>query len=152
MQRSPRTAKPKNVSQGLVGACLAVTAVFVAVYLPRAIADLGDVASNNAALSYSDREIAGGNGIVVDQEAAYEARALIPADATYRVVTGSAVRDATNLTPLFVEPWFRYFLMPRRPAADARWIICYGCDVSKLGGSYSVVWQDGSGISIGRLT
>ena len=152
MQRSRPIAKPEGLSQILVLVCLAVAVVVIAVYLPRAVSDLGDVASNNAALSYSDREIAGGNGIVVDQEAAYQARALIPAHARYRVVTGSGVKGATNLTPLFVDAWFRTFLMPRRPASDAHWVICYACDLAKLGGRYSVVWQNGGGISIGRLS
>jgi hypothetical protein len=152
MPRWPPTAKPEGPLQLAIAAVLAVMAVFVAIYLPKAISHLGELASGNSALSYSDREVAGGNGIVVDQEAVYEARALIPAHAKYRVVTGSAVRDQTNLTPLFVDAWFRSFLMPRRPAADGRWIICYGCDVAKLGGAYTVVWQDDKGISIGQVS
>jgi hypothetical protein len=30
-------------------------------------------------------------------------------------------------------------------------VICYGCDVSTLGGSYVVRWRDDEGISIGEL-
>jgi hypothetical protein len=152
MPRWPPTARPESPLQLVVAAVLVATAVFVAIYLPRAISALGDNAANNASLSYSDREVAGGNGIVVDQAAVYEARGLIPPGAKYRVVTGSGVKDPTNLTPLFVDAWYRSFLMPRRPAADARWIICYGCDVAKLGGHYTVVWQDDRGISVGRIS
>ena len=50
----------------------------------------------------------------------------------------------TPLTLAFVETWYRYFLMPRRTAVDARWIICYGCEVSKLGRPYAILWQDDS--------
>jgi hypothetical protein len=50
---------------------------------------------------------------------------------------------------VYVESWYRYFLLPRRPAADARWIICYGCDTTELG-KYVVRWHDRNGISIGR--
>jgi|SRR3954447_5779304 len=151
MRPSLPTTTPERISRGLVVVSLAVAVALVCVYLPRAVRDLGDLASNNAQLSYSDREVAAGNAIVVDQEAAYQARANIPPDATYRVATGSPVRGATDLTTPFVGAWFRSFLMPRRPAADAHWIVCYGCDVSRLGGTYVPVWHDDAGISLGRL-
>lgn len=118
-------------------------------YYPKAINDLGDRAQFNSSLSFSDRHIAGGNSIVVDQEAADEADALIPRTATFRVRVGPRLRNATSLTRTYVESWYRYFLLPRRPSLDARWIICYGCDTSELG-SYQVLWRDKNGISIGR--
>ena len=130
-----------------VAIALAVTAV----YYVKALSQLGDTASTNASQAYDDREIAGGNSVIVDQVAAYEARAWIPPNEPYRVVTGSRLREKTDLTEKFVEGWFRYFLMPRRPRSDARWVICYGCDISALGGSYAVRWQDDKGISIGEL-
>lgn len=136
-----------------IGAWLAVVvcAGFAVVYFAKALSQLSKTAEDNSAVSFSDREIAGGNSILVDQHAAYEARGLIPENETYRVVTGSGVKDPTSLTLAFVESWFRYFLMPRRPASDANWVICYGCDFSQLGGSYAVLWRDANGISIGRL-
>jgi hypothetical protein len=140
-----------DIARGGVVLCVGLSIVFGAIYFPRALTDFDDTASNNASLSYSDREVAGGNGIVADQEAAYQAQAIIPRDAKYRVVTGSALKNPQSLTLAFVETWYRYFLMPRRTAGDARWIICYGCDVSKLGGPYAILWQDDDGISIGRL-
>jgi hypothetical protein len=128
-----------------------VSSVFGLVYFVKALTRLDDVATANDMLSFSDREIAGGNSIVVDQQAAYQARALIPRSDSYRVVTGGTVKGATPLTLPFVESWYRYFLMPRRPAADARWIVCYACDVSKLSGPFTVIWRDKNGISIGRV-
>jgi hypothetical protein len=122
-----------------------------AVYYTKALARLDSTADKNSALSFSDREIAGGNSIIVNQEAAYEARVLIPSTETYRVRTGPRLRNATSLTATYVESWYRYFLMPRRPSAQARWIICYGCDLSDLGARYAVRWRDNNGISIGRL-
>lgn len=121
------------------------------VYYVKALSHLGDTASSNSSQSFEDREIAGGNSIVVDQQAAYEARALIPEAQTYRVATGSRLREATELTEGYVGSWFTYFLMPRRPSDGARWIICYGCDPSTLGASYEVRWQDRKGISILQL-
>ncbi len=127
--------------------CVALSLGFGLVYYPRALSTLGDRATANSELSFAYREIAGGNSVVVDQEAAYEARALIPRDTTYRVVTGSRLRGATDLTGSFVSGWFAYFLLPRRPAPDARWVVCYGCDPRGL----DVRWRDDAGISIGRV-
>ena len=140
-----------DVARGGVVLCVGLSIAFGAIYFPRALSDFDGTASNNSALSFSDREVAGGNGIVTDQEAVYEARAIIPRNAKYRVVTGSGLKNSTSLTLEFVDSWYRYFLMPRRPAVGARWIICYGCDVSKLGGPYAILWRDDDGISIGRL-
>jgi hypothetical protein len=140
-----------DIARGGVVLCVGVSIVFGAIYFPRALSGFHETASNNSALSFSDREVAGGNGIVADQEAVYQAQAIIPRNAKYRVVTGSALKKPAPLTLAFVETWYRSFLMPRRTAADARWIICYGCEVSKLGRPYAILWQDDDGISIGRL-
>ena len=143
----------RNLSFSRVAVALgvAIALAVTAVYYVKALSQLGDTASTNASQAYDDREIAGGNSVIVDQVAAYEARALIPPGAAYRVVTGSRLTEKTELTERFVGDWFRYFLMRRRPRSGARWVICYGCDVSALGGSYAVRWQDGKGISIGKV-
>jgi hypothetical protein len=127
------------------------TAVVAVVYWVKAISKLGDTAGANSRLSYADREIAGGNSVIVDQRAAYRARALIPPGARYRVVTGSRLEGATPLTATFVGDWFRYFLMPLRPSADADWVICYGCDPKLLGSRYAVRWRGEDDITIGLV-
>ena len=63
-----------------------------------------------------DREIAGGNGVVDDQQAVYEARARIPSDATYHVAVSDDFEAESVLTVPYVTNYFEYFLMPRRPA------------------------------------
>jgi hypothetical protein len=128
-----------------------VAVFFGLVYFARAIDRLGDDAERNSALNFDDREFAGGNSLVVDKRALYEARALIPEHGTYRVVAGPGVEGATELTEPFIDQFARYFLMPRRPAEDARWILCYGCDVSELGERFQVVWQNGTGIALGTI-
>jgi hypothetical protein len=143
--------RPADAREAGAVLCAAFALVVGCVYLVKAVRHLGGVATANDALSYSDREIAGGNSILVDQSAAYQARALIPRDSTYRVRVGPGLRNPTPLTVTYVESWFRYFLLPRRSAADARWIICYGCDTAELGSSYSTRWKDEDGISIGRI-
>jgi hypothetical protein len=134
----------------VVVALVAATSVGI-VYFVKSLSRLDHLASANSALSFADRDIAGGNSIIVDQEAAYEARSLIPATATYRVVTGSQLKNATPLTAGFVVNWFTYFLMPRRPSGSARWVVCYGCDTTKLGGPYTVRWHDDNNVSIGQV-
>jgi hypothetical protein len=140
----PFAARRRDV---VVAVLFLFVGVLVSIYWVRALRSLDRVASANSALSYSDRRVAGGNSIVIDQQAALEAEALIPRSATFRVRVGAATGKSNALTPTFAESWFRYFLMPRRPAADANWIVCYRCDTSELG-VYAVRWRDDEGISI----
>ena len=143
---------PHGIARLAAALCAAVSVAVLLYEVPRAVRDLGRSAGRSAALSYADREIAGGNSILVDQQAAYQARALIPARGTFRVVTGNGLKQSTPLTLPAVSGWLTYFLMPRRQAPDARWVICYGCDQSRLGGPYHPVWQNtDAGISIGTV-
>jgi hypothetical protein len=131
--------------------CVATALCIGLVYYAKALRQLGNTASSNSALAYDDRELAGGNSVVVDQAAAYEARALISVGTAYRFAIGPGLRNRTDLTEKYAGDWFRYFLMPRRQRLDARWVICYGCDPTALGASYEAQWHDADGISIGRL-
>jgi hypothetical protein len=141
----------RDLARLLVMLIVAIAACVGLLYYVKAVSQLGDIASSNSSLGFADREIAGGNSILVDQRAAYEARGLIPEEGAYRVVVGPNLRERTELTETYVSGWFMYFLMPRRPRDTARWVICYGCDTSTLGGSYAVRWHDDKGISIGRV-
>jgi len=143
---------PRGLAR-LAAAASAMVAVAVLLYeLPHAVHTLGREDGKSSALSFADRDIAGGNSIVVDQLAAYAARGLIPEDEPFRVVVGPNLKQATPLTAQAVSPWFNYFLMPRKQTGDAQWVVCYGCDTSKLGGSYTALWQDDKGISVGKVT
>lgn len=140
-----------SASRVAVVVAVAAATIVGLVYFAKALSRLDDLATANSALSFADRDIAGGNSIIVDQDAAYEARALIPAAATYRIVTGSSLKNPTPLTAGFVVNWFTYFLMPRRPSDSARWVVCYGCDTTRLGGPYTIRWHDDNNISIGQV-
>jgi len=135
---------------GVVG-CLGIAVALGLVYLVRAVDGLSETADTNAAANYDDREFAGGNSLVVDKRALYQARALIPEDGLYRVVAGPGVEGATELTEPYIDQYARYFLMPRRPSTDADWILCYGCDPAGLERRAEVVWDGGGGISILRI-
>jgi hypothetical protein len=130
---------------------VATTVAFALGNLPRSLDQLGDRARRNSTLSYVDRDIAGGNSILPDQLAAYEARTRIPEHETYRVVVGEHLTRSTPFTRDFVDDWLIYFLMPRRPSPSAVWIVCVGCDEGQLGGRYHILWQDEVGISVGSL-
>lgn len=133
-----------------VAACVCTAVVLGIVYLARAVDELGAQASANANANYDDREFGGGNSLVVDKRALYEARALIPPEGSYRIVPGPNVEGATELTEPYIDQFARSFLMPRRPTPDAEWILCYGCDPALLEQLADVVWDGGGGISIHR--
>ena len=142
---------PRGIARLGVVLCTAIALGVGLVYFVKAVDRLWDTARTNAAQNFDDREFAGGNAVVVANRPLYEARALIPEDETYRVIAGPGVDGATELTAPFIDQYARYFLMPRRPSPDARWIICYGCDRSELGDGFEVFLEDETGIFIGRL-
>jgi hypothetical protein len=130
--------------------CVVVATAAAAARYPAAAVDADDLASRNAALDYADREIAGGNGIVADQTAMYEARSWIPRDGTYRVVTGTKQPAFSDLTIPWVALFANSFLLPRRQTDRAPWILCYGCDEARFPGA-RLIWKDGEGISLLRV-
>ena len=134
---------------GVIG-IVAIACAVAAVYYVNAIRDLDKKASDNSTLDFGDRQIAGGNAVVISQDSLVFARAIIPPTATYHVVTGPNLGETTGFE-IYVEDYFRYFLMPRRPSDDASWIICYGCDTSQWGDRYEVLADTGNGVTIGRL-
>jgi hypothetical protein len=133
-------------------ACLVVIVVIAAVvgYLAM-LPEVGREATRNDSLSFLDREIAGGNSVVADQAAVYAARALIPVDQTYHVAVSPSYAGGSDLTREHVAGYYRYFLMPRRPAEGAPWVVCYGCDLEAYGAAAQVVWRGDEDISIVRV-
>lgn len=143
---------PDGVARLGVLLCVTLTVAFSLVYAVRAIDRFGDRARENAATNFDDREFAGGNAVIDDQAILYEARALIPEDDTYRVLTGSRLTPKATLLEEHIEAFARYFLMPRRPAVDANWVLCFGCDLRVLANRFDTRWQDPSGrLAVVRL-
>jgi hypothetical protein len=130
---------------------VATAATAVAITFPRLLGEVGDDAAKNSAQSYVDREVAGGNGLVADQQAVYAARALIPADATYHVAVAADYKGGDELTQGHVASYFRYFLMPRRPEESAPWVVCYGCDIAEYGPDAEVLWRGEENLAIVRV-
>jgi hypothetical protein len=130
---------------------VAVTAVAVLLAYPGIVRDSDRGSSSNSSLSFADRDVAGGNALVADQAAVYEARGRIPENASYHVSVADDYEGGTELTVPFVASFYRYFLMPRRQAEDAPWVICYGCDLDAYGSRADVVWESPEGIAIARV-
>ena len=128
-----------------VVACLAVAIVLGPVYYVKAVHRLGADASRNAAANFDDRELGGANALGAKTDVLNEARGWIPENGSYRLLVGPSSTD------IDFRNYARYFLMPRRPARDARWVLCYECDLSRLGSDLDVVWQDDEGVLLGRL-
>lgn len=143
---------PAGIVRSGVAFLVAVAVIAVLVRYPAVLRQAGRDAARNSDLSYSDREIAGGNGVVADQIAVYAARGIIPENATYRVVVDRGFKGGSPQTVPFVDSYYRYFLMPRRPAEDARWLICYACDLESYGSRAQVVWKGDEDVSIVRIT
>lgn len=141
------TEWPDGIRRLSVLACVGILCAALVWLYPGAVRDAGRDASRNAALSYADREFAGGNSVVADQGGLYEARGRIPANGTYTVAVGAPVDGWTELTAPYT-PWFaRYFLLPRREDANAPWVLCYACDPAERPG-FETVWRGSDGISL----
>jgi hypothetical protein len=132
----------------IVFCCVGLAVGAVLIRYPQAIRDLTRAARENAALSYSDREIGGGNAVLPGQEVMYQARARIPEDATYEVVVGPPVEGWTELTETYASAYATHFLLPRRPAPGAPWILCFNCGLGA--DTARVVWEGEDDVSILR--
>jgi hypothetical protein len=149
---SPWLEWPDGIVRTGVAFLVATALIAVAFAYPGVLRQAGRDATHNSELSYSDREIAGGNGLVADQVAVYAARALIPENDTYKVLVDPAYAGGGADTVQFVDSYYRYFLMPRRPAEGAQWIICYGCDLAPYGSRAQVLWEGDHDVSIARIS
>jgi len=138
---------PDGTRRLAVLVCVGIVIGAIALQYPDAIGEAVADADRNAALSYADREFAGGNSVVADQGGLYELRGRLPPDGTYSVSVGPPVEGWTDLTAPFI-PWFaRTFLLPRRQVADAPWVLCYACDPGDHPG-LETVWTGSDGISL----
>jgi hypothetical protein len=131
----------------VIAYCVAVMVVAIVVRYPDAFRDANASARANARLDLLDRKIGGGNSVVPDQGLLVEALGRIPPDGTFAVAVGDRRPGWTDLTATFAETYARYFLLPRRAAPDAPWILCFACDRAAYPGA-EVVWEGDDGLSI----
>ena len=131
----------------MIAYCVAVLLVAIVVLYPDAFRDANESARANARLDLLDREFGGGNSVIPDQGLLVEARGLIPPDGTFAVAVGERQPEWTDLTATYAETYSRYFLLPRRYAPDAPWILCFACDRGAYPGA-NAVWEGDDGLSI----
>jgi hypothetical protein len=143
-----RLEAPGSVPRLAVLLCVVVAAVAAALRYPAALSDLNDIARRNAKLSYTDREIAGGNAALPNQRSMYEARARIPSGAPYAVAVGGRLDTWPPLAPDHIFTFAHYFLAPRLESADADWVLCFNCELERNPGR--VVWRDDDGNALIR--
>lgn len=141
-------ASPGAVPRTVVLACVLIAAAAALVRYPDAISELTRTARDNASQSFADREIAGGNAVIPNQELMYQARARIPEDSRFEVAVGEPAESWSDLTEDHAAGYATYFLLPRRPGSNAPWVICLNCDRARYRGE--TVWSDGEGLSIVR--
>jgi hypothetical protein len=77
----------------------------------------------------------------------------MPEHATYRVLIGPNMHGVHRFTRPVAKDFLTYYLLPRRrtDSPDARWILCYGCDLSDLNGHLQILADGGNGILFGRM-
>ena len=131
----------------VIAYCVAVMLVAIAIRYPEAFRDANRTARANARLDLMDREFGGGNSVIPDQGLLVEARGRIPENGTFAVAVGEPQPGWTDLTATFAETYSRYFLLPRRAAPDARWILCFACDRNAYPGARAV-WEGDDGLAI----
>lgn len=148
MEAVLRRARARSAAQLAVVACIALATLAVAVRYPQALEAVHAVARANAGLSYADRELGGGNAVLPEQEAMYQARARIPPDGAYEAAVGPRVEGWTELTADYAAGFALYFLLPRRQHPGAEWLLCFNCDRRDEGGV--VVWEGEAGVSLLR--
>ena len=133
----------------VVASWLALVVVAVVYRYPDAFRHANESARRNAALDLLDREVGGGNSVIPDQRLIIEARGWIPPDGTFAVALGPRQEGWSDLTAPYAETFARSFLLPRRQAPDAPWILCMACDRAAYPGA-EVVWQGEDELSILR--
>ena len=133
----------------MIGYWLATVVVALAFLYPDAFRDANESARRNASLDLIDRQVGGGNSVVPDQGLLVEARGRIPPDETFMVAVGEREEGWTELTAPYAETFTTYFLLPRRVAPNAPWILCFACDRAMLPGA-EPVWEGDDGLSILR--
>jgi hypothetical protein len=133
----------------VIGYWLAVVVIALAFLYPDSLREANESARRNASLDLIDRQVGGGNSVIPDQGLLVEARGRIPVDETFTIALGEPQDGWTDLTAPFAESFARHFLLPRRVAPDAPWILCFACDPGAFPGA-ETVWVGDDGLSILR--
>jgi hypothetical protein len=137
---APPRVRDLGLARTIGVAAVALTTVVVACKAPSVISHVNDQAREFRALPKAQRALLPARSADVDTRVFVEARHLIPADATYAVITGAKVTVSTPNTLAAIAPFARYYLLPRRQMQypqQAQWVLSFGGDLDKLGLRYA---------------
>lgn len=140
-----------TVARALVVGCVTVAGAWGLLRLDEVMGLFDWRADRNAAQPYLDREYAD-EGVVPNRRLVEAARRTIPPGEPYRVVLGPRLEHEGRFTRLVVADFLKYFLLPRRQAPAAEWVLCLGCDPEALGARFEIVADGGDGSLLGRVS
>jgi hypothetical protein len=130
-----------------------VATVNAVVYLPATFRSIDGKLRDNGTTALGDRELAGAHGVDISRTYLVAAKRLLPRSARYAVLTGPEVHVSTPITLVSVPTYSRFWLLPRRqvPLPEAGWLLCFGCDESRLGVRLDVRYREGEHLLIARI-
>jgi hypothetical protein len=141
-------------------ACVAGAVVLFAVKVPKTVNSLN--ASVRADAYITDplgRQLTSGDMLGISRDLQAEALADIPAGSTYALLlpaSEQAANDGYGIGPVAyvtAGPWLNYLLLPSYPVPpdQARYIVCWGCDTSPWDHHTTWLYENGQGVTIGRV-
>ena len=121
---------------------------------PHALRTLHERVAVNVTKGTPGRELIAADGLGISQEFVERARELVPPDTSYALVDPAPAAGAAPTTRAALGPYLRFVLFPRKEVepADARWLLCYLCDLATVDVRATPVWRDGSGLVIAQVT
>ena len=142
------------MSRALGLALLTAAVAVTALHVPNAFRRIEAETDAAASLSREQRELVPARSVDLDARVLEEARATIPPDATYAVVTGERVQVSNQVTFDAIRPLAAYWLLPRRQVADpanADWVLAFGGDLDALGIPHRPVAEPMEGVVIAEV-
>lgn len=108
---------------------------------PSAVRGLNNRAAHNAQLSATDRELELADTLGISRSFVVAAKRLVPAGASFAVVTGPNAHARSSLTLTGLPAYLQNLLMPRIALeGGGTWLLCYGCELDKAG-PLDIVWR-----------
>jgi len=144
----------------VVGAlCVALAAVLFVWHVPSTVRSFdAQVGTYSYIHDEVTRDVTTGDGLGIPYDLQVAALADIPPGARYTLLLpeNEQVASVYRITPLAFETagdFLRYLLLPAEPVApaEARYLICWGCDTTPWDHRTDWLWQTDQGESIGRL-
>ena len=139
--------------------CVAFAAVLFVWHVPRAVRSLDATVRGYGYLGTAQARLLSTGGVQgLPRRLQVQALAKIPPRSDYAVLLPATEAEAAlyGINPITYEtavPVLRYLLLPAWPVdpADARFVICFGCDTDPWDRRTTWLWKDNRGDAIGRV-